>query len=780
MSSPLPKVRYRFESGGDAENVWRVVHLRAREGVSELYSVVLDLACQNLAADPDALLGQDASVMMFRDGHERHLRGVAHRVEHLGVRAGHQLCRVHVGPALLALAQRFDSFIFQDLTATQVAAVVLAEGFAPWQRTHRDDTQRAMPVREYCVQYNESDLDFVLRLLAEEGVGFYFDHSGEREEMVLFDANTSCAPVTTMDGAALTIQGPEAGTAAVETVRDFDLVNSLRSTSSVVRDFDWTQPRLDLTRETRGADGNGRDREVYEYPGPLTIGEYSDPAYAAEDGAAQSRLRRQLFKSRERRFVGSGVVTTLTPGQTFDLTGHRNPGFDGSYLVTRVEHEGHAPEELTSDTHTHEEEHAERYRNTFECIPLDVDHRPQRSFTRPRIGGCQTATVVGPAGEEIYTDEHGRIKVQFHWDRAGRRDEASSCWVRVSQAWAGNGWGFVFIPRIGMEVIVQFLEGNPDRPMITGCVYNGENRPPYPLPDDKTRSTIKTNSTIGAGYNELRFEDLAGSEEIYLHAQKDFNEVVEHDHSTLVHHDQRNTVDHNQTELVKCNQSMTVGGDRTSHVCGEEKKTVDKDQTDVVHKNRTHTVDLDEKITVTKNQTVTVGINRTETVGNNETVTVTGNETRSVGKNLTTAVGLIEMRSVGVGRMTTIGGFDVTTVGGAMVTNVAGACAVSAGVRLTLTCGGTSVALKPSTCTVSAPSKVLLQSGSASVEIVPGKVTLSSGGGAKIVLDGADVKVSAANIELAASANGKFTAGAALDLIGMLTTIKGNPVKINC
>jgi len=781
MADPLTKVRFKFVSVGDPDTVWRVVRMHLREGLSEPYSAEFDLACENLLADPDALLGRDCSAWWYRDDHQRRLQGVVHRVEHLGLKAGHLLCRVHVAPALLALGQRRDCYVFQDLTALEAVAVVLAEGFAPWQRSTRLEVQRALPTREYFVQYNESDLDFVARLLAEEGIGYYFDHAGDREVMVLFDANTTCVGVATMDGAAVGIEGPEGGTAAAESVRDFDPISTLRSTSSVVRDFDWTQPSLDLTRESRGVDPNGLDREVYEYPGPLTIGGYADPAYGEEDGAAQSRLRRQLSASRERRAAGAGYVTTFTPGFTFDLTGHHNPTADGPWLLTRVEHFGHAPEELTSDTHPDADGRHERYRNTFEALPLDVAWRPVRGFVRPRIGGVQTATVVGPAGEEIYTGEHGRVKVQFHWDRVGGRNETSSLWVRVAQAWAGNGWGFVFIPRIGMEVVVQFLEGNPDRPLVTGCVYNGENRPPYPLPDEKTKSTIKTDSTLGGGgYNELRFEDLKGSEEVFLHAQKDFNEVVEHDHSTLVHHDQRNTVDHNQTERVGANQSMTVGGNRTSHVYGNEKKTVEKDQTDHVVKNRTHTVDLDEKIIVGVNQFTDVGANRTETVGANETVTIQGNETRSIVGNLITTIGGAELRAIGAMRMTTVTAADATVVGGAWIVTAGGACLIASGAVVRQSVGGSSTTVRDSKIGLTAPSEIKLSCGSSAITMTPGKVVVTSGGGATLTLDGANVKIEGTNIELMAAANGKFVAGAALDLNGMLTTIIGSPVKINC
>ncbi len=573
--SPLPKVRFKFNAESDA-HVWRVVTLHAREAISELYAVAVELACDDLTADPDALLGDKAEVLVTRDGHERKWNGVVHRVEHRGVAQGHVVCRAHVAPALYGMSQRVDSFVFQDMSADQIVSVVLAEGLSPFGRTYSiDGLRRAYPTREYCAQHRESDLEFVMRLMADEGIAFWFDHAGPAEVMTLTDHKEAHSAVATMDGNPVLIMGPESGTASAERVRHFELSHSLQPTSSVVRDFDWTQPRLGipgkgLSDEERSTDLRGRDREVYEYPAPLTIGSYASPQYGAHDAPAQAQVRHELHKSRVQRFTGAGEVVTFNAGQVFELTGHRVASFDKKYLLTRVEHFGHAPEELNPDV-TPEEAQRERYRNTFECIDAEVTFRPTRTARRPVIAGAQTATVVGPEGEEIYTDEHGRIKVQFHWDRAGNRDENSSLWIRVAQAWAGSGWGFMFVPRIGMEVVVTFLEGNPDRPLVTGCVYNGENTPSYTLPDDKTKSWIRTNSShTTGGYNELRFEDLAGSEEVYLRAEKDFNELVKHDHTTTVDHDQTNTVHGQQTETVDGNQTLTVHTNRTKTVDGNE------------------------------------------------------------------------------------------------------------------------------------------------------------------------------------------------------------------
>jgi len=575
MPDPLPKVRFSFVAATSTQ-VWRVVTLHAREALSELYALVLELACDDLSADPDELLGDTCEVSLVRETHERKWNGLVHRVERRGVAQGHLICRAHIAPALYGLSKRVDSFIFQDMTVPQIVAIVLAEGLSRYGReVDLAGLTATYPTREYCAQYRETDLEFVLRLLADEGITFWFDHTGAAEVMKLVDSANGYGEVSTMDGAALRVSGPEAGTAAVERLRHFELTHGLESTSAVVRDFDWTRPRMGipgdgLSSEARGVDPRGHDRETYEYPGPVTIGDYRAPTYTAENSAVQAALRRERYVSQERRFSGDGEVIGFSPGNRFEVEGHMVAAFDEKYLLTRCEHYGHAPEELTPDVAPADAQR-ERYRNTFECLQTDVVFRPTRSVRKPVIAGTQTATVVGPSGEEIHTDEHGRIKVQFHWDRVGTRDQNSSLWIRCAQAWAGSGWGFVFVPRIGMEVVVTFLEGNPDRPLVTGCVYNGENTPSYTLPDDKTRSWIRTNSSpTSGGYNELRFEDLAGSEEVYLRAQKDFNELVRNNHTTTVNANQTNTVHGAQTETVDRDQTVTVHQNRSTTIDGND------------------------------------------------------------------------------------------------------------------------------------------------------------------------------------------------------------------
>ncbi|MCP3065181.1 type VI secretion system tip protein VgrG [Myxococcus sp. K38C18041901] len=754
--APLDKVRFSFQSSAAPGAGWRVVALHAREGLSELYTCGVDLANEHLDADVDGLLGSSAEVLIAHEAGARRLCGIVHRVEHLGTQAGHLLARAHVVPALWALSLRKDQRIFQEKTVPEVLEEVLLQALRPFERPFRLELNREYLPREYCVQYRESDLDFLQRLMEEEGIVFYFDHSGEKEELVLIEENEQSPACQAVMGTPITVRGPEAATASDECLRHFDYSQQLRTTSTVVRDFNWTHPDYDLTRESRSKDELGRERESYEYPAPL-LGPYDvkEKKYKYEPAQKQELQRRQAFQAEGKRGLGEGYVTGFTPGYMFELTGHGHAALDQWYLLTRVEHHGDASEELTQDSLSLRApgEPRERYRNTFECIPLDVPFKPERRRPRARMAGLQTATVVGPSSEEIHTDEHGRIKVQFHWDRQGKRDEKSSCFLRVAQAWAGLGWGFVFLPRIGMEVLVDFLEGDPDRPLVVGCVYNGKNTPPYALPEHKTRSTIRTSSSKDSdGFNELRFEDAKDAEEIFLHAQKDFNEVVLHNHST--------SVKANQTNAVDGSQSETVGGDQSMSVTGKRTKSVDKDETTTVKGKRTETVDQDEDITikatrterVTGKETLTLDGGREATVKTQETLTVNGNRQETINGNDDLTVtgyrkdhvtGVYEMKGdaqvkalQGEVSITLEGKIDVAGQSKTIeIHNSAGSMKyegskidVTATSELNLVCGNASISLKKDgTVEITGSTEVTLSSKGSSVKVSPEGVSSSGG-----------------------------------------------------
>ncbi|MCA9710957.1 MAG: type VI secretion system tip protein VgrG, partial [Myxococcales bacterium] len=456
--------------------------------------------------------------------------------------------RVVVMPALWLCSLSIDSRVFQERSVPQILQEVLEPRLAAHGRTLRLDLSGSYEPRDYCVQYRESDLDFATRLMEEEGIALRFDHAGEEEHevLVLVDDNGSYPGVTTLDGLTeIPIIVDRSDNVDLESLQSFELRRRVHGTSVVRLDYDLQQPLDPIVHEATGADDRGLDRPHYQHMGRR---------FVLDDG--QDLATREQQRHRVGGWVARGRsnVTGLHPGGVFEVFDHGHDAFNRKYLVTRVIHRGEQPEDPA-------DARGPQYDNAYECIPHDVAYRPLHRTPRPRVEGPQTATVTGPSGEEIHTDELGRIKVFMHWDRLGARDDTSSCWVRVAQTWAGPSWGSMFIPRIGMEVLVEFLEGNPDRPLVTGCVYNGQNPPPYTLPDDKTKSTLKSNSSPGGdGYNELRFEDAAGAEEIWIHAQKDLNVKVLHNEDTTIDLHQTLQVGGNQTVTIDGNQIITVKG----------------------------------------------------------------------------------------------------------------------------------------------------------------------------------------------------------------------------
>jgi len=323
--------------------------------------------------------------------------------------------------------------------------------------------------------------------------------------------------------------------------------------------------------------------------------------------------------------------------------------------------------------------------------------RPPCVTPEPVVQGPQTALVVGPSGEEIHTDEHGRIKVQFHWDRKGKKDQDSSCWMRVGQLWASSGWGSMWIPRIGMEVIVDFLEGDPDQPIVTGCVYNGANKPPYALPGEKTKSTIKSNSSKGGGgSNEMRFEDKKGSEEIYIHAQKDRNLVIEHDETKKVGNDRTKDVGHNQTITIGNDEKTEVKHDRTETVGNNETITINANRTETVQKEETITINGGRTENVAKDESITIGGGRTENVSKDESITISGGRTENVSKDESITISGGRTESVAKDESVSIDGARKLSIGKDDSQSIGKKLTISAGDEITLTCGSATINMKKS------------------------------------------------------------------------------------
>lgn len=606
--------------GEDLE--WHVRSASFFDAIGALTECTVEAVVElDAAPDEEELLGKDAHLTFERGDQQRSIRGIVQHA-HVMPQNEHTSVRLHIVPAAWMLSQTVDSRIYQAITVPDLVEQIIHEFLGSRHRSVRKDLTETYNAHEYLVQHRESHWQFITRLCDEEGIFFYFDHDqDEHETLVLADSNDNRPLVREIDDGRIHYEHGEGRTSGRDVAYAVDRRRALGATDAVVRGFDWTNPslRVQQDRTGRGA-GNGPPMEVYDHDHSVRYHEYDDGggSYRSHTADRRSQLQTErLDIARQHRAVHTTVVTAR-PAHVFELVG--TDDHDDRYLIVSVSGS------LTAG------EHGGEIDNTLDVIPVDMPYRPPAPMRRS-MPGPETATVVGPAGEEIHTDRHGRIKVQFHWDRRGQNDEHSSAWIRVSQAWAGPGWGFVFIPRIGVEVIVSFLGGDPDRPIVTGCVYNGSNAPPYALPDEKTKSTIKTNSSLGGGgSNELRFEDKSGSEEVYIHAQKDFSEVVEHSHSTHVKNDQTNTVDHDQTETVGHDQKLHVKNDRTKNVDANEKTEIGGNRMEEVtgheqihvHQWRKVKIEEDEKLVVHGNREMHVDGKDKEVVVDGRDVTISG------------------------------------------------------------------------------------------------------------------------------------------------------------
>lgn len=398
---------------------------------------------------------------------------------------------------------------------------------------------------------------------------YRFDHSGDVEKMVIGDTASSFQDLVLQHGYSVPYMPIGQGSRRVEAIMELVSARQTEPNKAVVRDYDWTRPAVEFRGEAElgGESAAGADEptmEEYVHAPVVHFSEYASRTFTDDDASFQANLMKARRAVEVEVARATSELTLASPGFRFELSGHPRAELDRKWLIVGVRHKGQG----ASDGG----EGGVEYINELELIPDGVEWRPRRTQWKRRVYSVTTATVVGPSGEEIHTDVHGRIKVQFHWDRLGRRNDRSSCFLRSMQPWAGQGWGFVFLPRIGMEVVVAFVDGDIDRPMVIGTVYNGTNTPPYLLPEDKTKSTIKSSSTPGGeGFNEIRFEDAAGSEEIYIHAQKNMKETIRNNHVRSVGGSETISVSGNRTRSVDRNESVTIKGSHKLTIHGHEK-----------------------------------------------------------------------------------------------------------------------------------------------------------------------------------------------------------------
>jgi len=548
-----------------------VLSFTGQEAVSNLFEVQLELACEDNSLSLPKLVGSDALLTIDGEAAPRYFQGMISRFEQVDELPRHALYHATLVPLVWRMKLRHDCRIFQALRTPEIIKNVLScAGVSSTYFEFR--LSGTYEPRDYCVQYRESDWAFLSRLMEEDGIFYFFEHHEDRHVLVIGDSMGSYRNISGVP--SLPFRPASRLVTHEEHVERFRFAEELQPAGVRLRDFNFKKPSLPM--EVRQCTGGNSDLQVYDYPG-----EYQDPTRGSPGrGLTMAGIRLEEWQARRSVGQGTSDCERFSPGRLFTLAEHPCSDFNERYLLTSVRHEGRQPQALHEAARVGEL----RYDNAFTCIRMEVPFRPPRVTPRPLMRGVQTATVTGPASEEIHTDEFGRVKVQFHWDREGQYNEQSSCWVRISQLWAGEGWGAMYIPRIGQEVLVDFIEGDPDRPIITGRVYNGLNPTPYALPEHKSRSTIKSNTTPGGeGYNELRFEDRKGAEQIFLHAQRDMDVHVKHDSRENILRDRHQTIGSesspegkvgDQTELVYRDRNLTVHRHDTAHIGGDMKLRV--------------------------------------------------------------------------------------------------------------------------------------------------------------------------------------------------------------
>jgi len=524
-------------------NVLLVRNYSGEEAISELFRYDLELYSQNSSLDATQIVGKAVTLEIpLSNGSWQYVNGIVGRFTQAGMdnRFVTYLAELHPWPWLLTMSA--DCRIFQNMSTLDIVKKIFSDlGFTDFS----DKTTGTYTARDYCVQYRETAFAFVSRLLEEEGISYYFTHDASKHMMVLVDDTSSWGTCPGLSSARYVGRGPAYNSDDI--VLECGLEQAVTPGQFSSDDYNFTIPATQLLATASGSDTS---RAIYDYPGLYD---------AQSDGETIASRRLATLEVPTKTLRGSSLCRSFHAGAAFPLANHYRSELNGSYVIRRLT--------LRGDQ--------DNYSNSFEAFPAATKFHPPLATPRPLIAGTQTATVVGKAGEEIWTDQYGRVVVQFHWDQLGENNEKSSCWVRVAQGWAGNLWGSIFIPRIGQEVVVSFLEGNPDRPLITGCVYNAQQTVPYTLPDNQTRSTLKTNSSKGgSGFNEICFEDKAGSEEIFLQAQKDMNVNVLNNDSLTVKGTRTMSVTGNETHTNSANYTSTVSGDHTATVAGNYKLTI--------------------------------------------------------------------------------------------------------------------------------------------------------------------------------------------------------------
>ena len=755
--------------------------MSAHEEMSRLFEYRLDLLSSRDSISVDDILGKNVTIkFVLPDDTTRFFNGYVTRFAQGGMYGRYNRYVAIVRPWLWFLTRTADCRIFQDMKVPDIIKAVFADHPSADYKMELTATYRKWT---YCVQYRETDFNFVSRLMEHEGIGYYFRHSDGHDTLVLTDSTSKHTPVSgyeTVPYVAPTAQvKPD-----LEHIHQWDFVRDIEPGVYVHDDYDFERPSVELkTNKTLPRGYTPSDYEIYDYPGLYL---------QRPDGDQYASIRINELGTQYETVHGSSNARGITVGALMNLENHPRDDQNREYLIT-----GATYDLSFGDYEALPDAAGTSYQCSFFAAPSSQQFRPKRMTPKPFVQGPQTAVVVGPPGEEIYTDKYGRVKVQFHWDRRGKKDENSSCWIRVSYPWAGKNWGAVAIPRLTQEVIVDFLEGDPDQPIITGRVYNAEQMPPYDLPAHKTQSGVKSRSSksgTDANFNEIRFEDLKGSELLTIHAEKDQSISVEHDESHTVGHDRTKTIDHDETshikhdrtETVDNNESITIGVNRTEKVGSNESITIGVNRTENVGANETVTIGANRTMSVGSSETLTVALLRTHTVGINEAITVGAAQEITVGAAQTITVGAVQTTSVGANQSTSVGRSRSIQVGADQNVSVGGAATMNVAKDETIGVQGARATSVGKDDALKVAKKFLLDAGD-EITITTGSASINMKKDGTILIKGktitleASQKIEEKGMEINSEAQTKHTTKGAMVNIEAsgVNTIKGSLVKIN-
>ena len=697
------------------ENELLIVAMSGSEQLGRMFEYELDLYSLNESINIDDILGQNITVYLeLPDGSMRHFNGFVSRFSQIGrSEGGYATYEAVLRPWLWFLTRTNDCRIFQEKAVPDIIKEIFGEhGFSDYEEK-LNETYRT---REYCVQYRESDFNFVSRLMEEEGIYYYFKHEDGKHTLIISDSYSSHEPVANYEEVPYYPPGSDPAL-GVEHVSDWFITRKIQPGAYALTDYDFKRPGTSLKAQRNiQRDHAQAEYEVFDYPGKYV---------ESGEGDQYARVRIEELHVQFEQVEGTADARGLMTGGLFKLTNYfPREDQNREYLITGADYD------LTSDEYSSTgTSEGPIFNCRFKAIESKTPFRTARQTPKPFVQGPQTAMVVGPAGEEIYPDEHGRIKVQFHWDRYGKKDENSSCWVRVVQSWAGGGWGAQFIPRLGQEVMVEFLEGDPDRPIVTGRVYNGDNKPPYALPDNKTQSGVKSRSTKGGAadnFNEIRFEDKKGSEELYIQAEKDHNQLTKNDRSETVGHDRSLSVGNDKSETISNNKSIdvgvnhteTIGADKTLTVGANHKESIGSNMTITIGTNLTENVAINYMENVGAAMELNVGAIMTETIGANKIQSIGASKNVNIAKDNSVSIGKNKSENIGDSKSETIGKDQQVKIGKTLT--------IDAGDQITIKTGKASITMKKDG-TISIQGKDITINGSGAINVKASKDVVIKG-----------------------------------------------------